>query len=235
MKRKIVILLFLCVFLAVSAFSLDLGFFYDMGNLAIPRDTEEDETSFAGDSFPWGFSIYGKQMAGDNIGVDVSFNIDPVLRNISYTLFEYKADFFSIGVGPFFGFFNTTDTILKSGISTSFKAEIPGAAFVSFRADSSIGGGLESIGDYTQERNDVSIGYYVYNAICSLNLLTKRYAEIDETQGSVIDDFTEYSFKTTIFKKNVPYRIMLNFAYQQREKTFVDSTITYAVSVAPTL
>jgi len=224
-------LVILCIFwITTAAFSLDVGLFFDIGNLAIPEETTAGDTSFAGETFPWGLALYGSQMATENTGVEVSFYIDPVLRNISYTLFNYKADFFSIGVGPFFGFFNSQEIILKSGISTSFKAELPGVAFISFRADSSIGGGLESAGDYTQERNDVSLGYYVKNAICSANLRTRRFAELDAARGKIIDDLKEYSFTADIFKKNVPYRINLNFAYQQRIKNFVESTITHTLN-----
>lgn len=230
MKRFFVLLAILLVIGGPALFALDLGFFFNMGNLSFPETTVAGDNSFAGDKFPWGLELSGRQQAGDNTGVDVSFFVDPVLRNISYTLFNYKADFFSIGVGPFFGFFNTPETVLKSGISTSFRAEVPGVAFISFRADSSIGGGLENTGDYTQERNDVSIGYYVRNAICSANLLTRKYQVLDATLGKVVDDFTEYSFSTELFQKNVPYRVNLNFAYQQRNKVFVDDTITHTLN-----
>ena len=230
MIKKTIALCIMMACLGTAAFSLDLGLFFDIGNLDIPDDTTAGDNAFPGTAFPWGLAVYGSQMATETTGIDVSFYVDPILRNISYTLFSYGADFFSIGVGPFFGFFNTPETILKSGISTSFRAEIPGVVFISFRADSSIGGGLEQAGDYTQERNDVSVGYYVRNAICSANIFTRRYAELDATRGKVIDNFTEYSFTTDIFQKNVPYRINLDFAYQQRTKTFVDSTITHALN-----
>ena len=230
MMKKALALIILALCLGTTAFSLDLGLFFDIGNLDIPDGTTAGDNAFPGTTFPWGLEVYGSQKASDTTGIDVSFYVDPILRNISYTLFNYGADFFSIGVGPFFGFFNTRETVLKSGISTSFRAEIPGVVFVSFRADSSIGGGLERTGDYTQERNDVSLGYYVKNAICSANLFTRRYAELDATLGKVIDGFTEYSFSTDIFQKNVPYRIKLNFAYQQRTKSFVDSTITHTLN-----
>ncbi|MBN2049974.1 MAG: hypothetical protein JW760_05970 [Spirochaetales bacterium] len=230
LKKRIFCVLLFFLILSVPAFTLDLSLLFNLGNLALPRDTQAGSSTFSGESFPWGFHLSGQQMASDNTGVDVSFLVDPVLRNISYTLFSYKADFFTIGVGPFFGFFNTPQTILKSGISTSFKVEIPGIIYVSFRADSSIGGGLETAGDYTQERNDVSFGYYVQNAICSLNLATRRYAMMDAAAGRVVDGLTEYSFKTDMFKKNVPYRIILTFSYQQRTKEFADSVITHTLN-----
>ncbi len=216
--RAVVLVSLLLV--SMSVYSLEIATEFYMGNLAFAQDRAESETDLP-NAFPWGISLYGTQQVSPEIGIDLSFLMDPTLRYISYTTIKYVQPFFSISVGPFFGFFNSRNTILKPGISTSIRAEIPGIAFVAFRADSSIGGRLVQAGDYIQERSDVSLGFYVANAICSVNLLTKGYT-YRTSSDEIVDNYLEYSFETDIYQKNVPYRILLSFAYQERSKTYIE-------------
>ena len=218
MKRITTIAIILLAGSHLSGLSIGTDFF--IGNMAFADDRTEDEIDLPV-LFPWGGSIVVDQQVDDQVSFNLGFYSDSTLNYISYTLIKYTQQFFSITVGPFFGFFNSPNTLLKPGISTAVRAAIPGIAFLSFRADSSIGGRLAESGDYLQERSDVSIGFYVRNAILSVNLLTKSYIYRTATQ-EIIDGHIEYSFETDLFQKNVPYRILLSFAYQERAKSFVD-------------
>jgi hypothetical protein len=62
-----------------------------------------------------------------------------------------------------------------------------------------------------------------------VNLLTKSYTYRTKKE-EIIDSFIEYSFATDIYQKNVPYRVLLTFAYQKRGKSFtnVDTNVTIA-------
>jgi hypothetical protein len=209
------------------ASALDLGLTAWAGNLGFRTDRASTDTTFPGADYFWGLSLYGSQQITDKIGFETGFYSDQVLRNTSYTLFTYSEKILSIGVGPFFGFFNDPVTLLKSGISTAVKLELPGIAFVSFRSDSSIGGELVQVGDYLQERNDISLGFYVPNAICTLSLNSRKF-EQKAAADTVIDTLTEYAFATDIFRKNVPYRLLVTFAYQSLEKSYVAAATTSA-------
>lgn len=190
--------------------------------MAFSDDRLSTEETFV-PAFKWGISLYGSENISDNLAINTGFYSDPVLNNVSYTLLTYTQEFISLGVGPFFGFFNTTTSILKPGISTSIRVDLPGALFVSFRSDSTIGGRMVQEGDYLQERSDVAAGFYVKNAICSLNLLTKSYT-LRQTTQEIVDSFTEYSFKVDIYHKYAPYTILLSFGYQNLTKSFIDVT-----------
>ena len=218
MKRITTIATILFVASQLSGLTIGTDFF--IGNMAFADDRTEDEIDLPA-LFPWGGSIVVDQQVDEQVSFNLGFYSDSTLNYISYTLIRYSQQFFAITVGPFFGFFNSPNTLLKPGISTSVRADIPGIAFVSFRADSSIGGRLAESGDYLQERSDVSVGFYVRNAILSVNLLTKSYIYRTATQ-EIIDGETEYSFETDLFQKNVPFRILLSFAYQERTKSFID-------------
>jgi hypothetical protein len=210
---------------AVSASCLDLGLTASTGNLGFRSDRSSTDTSFPGADYFWGLSLYASQTISDRFAFETGFYSDPVLRNISYTLFSYNERVISIGVGPFFGFFNDTGTLLKSGISTSVKLELPGVVFVSFRADSSIGGELVQTGDYLQQRNDISFGFNVLNAICTLSLDSRKF-EQKTAADKIIDSLTVYSFSTDIYQKNVPYRLIVTFAYQALSRTFITGAAT---------
>lgn len=223
--KRITITILITLILSPLGFSTDIGGLFHFGNLTLDEAETAPISDFSGTDYDWGVSVFGTKKVSDKITIDAGFYYDPVLKNTTYTIFSYDEGFFSIGVGPFFGLFNTMENPLKSGISTKFKVEVPGIIFASFRADSSIGGRLIKEGDYLQERNDVSLGFYVPNAILSLNLITKNYVE--KTSSQEIDTaFTEYSFKTEIFQKNVPYSLLLSFGYQKLAKTFTDGSVS---------
>ena len=210
---------------AASAFSLDLGLQTWAGNLGFATDRAATDTRFPGSNYFWGLSLYGSQPITDKFGFETGFYSDPVLRNISYTLFSYNEKVISLGIGPFFGFFNDRSTLLKSGISASVKLELPGVVFLSFRSDSSIGGALVQEGDYLQQRDDISFGFYVLNAICTLSLDTRKFEQKTDVD-TVVDSLTIYSFSTDVFQKNVPYRLIVKFSYQSLAREFITGGVT---------
>ncbi len=227
--RRYILPAILCLFVVImplQAFEVSTEF--QIGNLGFANDRPSTATDYPA-QFPWGLSIYGSEEITGDLGVDIGFYFDQTLKNISYTNLRYTQQFFTLGVGPFFGFFNSPSSLLKPGISTSVRLDFPGLIFVEFRADSTIGGRLVQDGDYLQERSDITAGFYVLNAITSVSLLTKGYTYRTATQ-EIIDSFVEYSFSTDIYQKNVPFNILLKFAYQKRGKSFTDVSTNDVVS-----
>lgn len=219
MKRIILTVLAACI-LGPALYSLDLTTLVHGGNILFDKDSKTLEDSISGTDYYYGVSIFGEQEIDENITLHAGFKYDPILRYTSYTTVEFSRDFYQIAVGPFFGTFNSWNPIMKSGISTSIRFDYPGVAFASLRSDSSIAARFTKSGDYMQEHNKISVGYYVPHAICSLNLNTKRYVTQKTDSLEVDDSFTEYSFDVDIFQKNVPVRVLLSFAYQQLERIY---------------
>ena len=221
--KKLLTVMF--VFTMIStAFGLELTTSITTGNLFFDKTNTATVASFPGTIFPWGISVYGEKQITDNINLQAGLFYDPILRYTTKTLFQYQYEFFKLGVGPFFGIFNTPGTIMKSGIITSVHIEIPGFVFASLEADSSIGARFVKVGDYIQEQNLLTIGYYIPNALCSLNLVTKSFV-VKQTDTLEIDDnFTEYSFKVNIFQKNVSFTTTLSFAYQIVNRSYLNTT-----------
>jgi hypothetical protein len=207
---------------AAAGFGMDFAVGGWVGNLGFRTDRAASDATFPGADYFWGVSVEGSQQISDSVSFTTGFTMDPVLRNTVSTMFTYTEKILTVGVGPFFGFLNSESTLMKSGISTSIKLELPGIAFVSFRSDSSIGSGLVLTGDYQQSLSDISLGFYVPNAICTLSINSRSF-EQKAAAALVIDSLTAYTFSTDIFKKNVPYRLIVSFAYQSLSRSFVGS------------
>jgi hypothetical protein len=205
-----------------AASALELGAQGWAGDLGFSQTRSAIDTTLPGQDYFWGWSLSAAQAITDNLSFEADVGSDPLLRNVAYAFFTYKENFLSVGIGPFFGFFNDTSTLLKSGISTAIRLEAPSIAFISFRSDSSISGELLLDGDYLQNRNEITFGFYVPNAICSLSLATRQF-EQKQGEETVIDQLTEYAFSTDIYQKNVPYRIVLTFSYQDLSRSFVNA------------
>ena len=228
MKKPIFSILFIITFL-IPAAGMEISTLFHISDISFDKTDTAPVSDFSGTYYPWGISVFGSDEISDDMSLRAGVFYDPILRYTTYTLFEYQHSFFKLGVGPFFGVFNTEDTIMKSGISTSVRVELPGIMFASLRADSSIGSRFTKVGDYLQELNEISVGYYIPNAICSVNLTSKSFVTKQAETLEVDDSFTEYAFKVDIFQKNVAFRALLSFAYQTLTRTYLDTaaSLTY--------
>ncbi|MDA3938038.1 MAG: hypothetical protein PF693_01850 [Spirochaetia bacterium] len=232
MKRAIISVLILIIFI-VPVSSMELSTLFHISDISFDNTTTAPVSSFSGTYYPWGLSIFGSDEITDEMTLKAGVFYDPILRYTTYTLFEYQHEFFKLGVGPFFGTFNTPGTILKSGISTSVRVEIPGILFASLKADSSIGSRFVKVGDYLQEFNEISVGYYIPNAICSVSLKSKSFVTKQAADLEVDDSFTEYAFNVDMFQKNVGFTAMLSFAYQTISRSYL--TVSTSASTENTL
>jgi len=222
--KKILLTVIFTFILLIPVFAAETGGTFTIGNNNL-TPTPMTTAAFPGTDFLWGGSLFWTKEANDQSGIEIGFTTDPIMKNLGYTNFYYNEDLFSIEVGPFFGLFNTLESLIKSGISTSIRVNIPGIAFAEFSTQSTIGGSLVAVGDYVQEASSISAGFYVYNAICTLMLDTKRFSRKDASLGTVIEDYTEYAFITDLFQKNVPYTAKLKLAYQSRVRTIATTNI----------
>lgn len=213
----------LMLFVAASASGFELGARFNIGNLDFARERPSTATTLPGDEYIWGVTVTGNQELGNGLGIDLSYTDDPTLRHIGYTRVRYSDQFFSITVGPFFGLFNSPSSILQSGLTTSVSLFLPGVARLTLRTDTSLGARLSVEGDYIQELSEISVGFFLPNVLPTLSLTTKRFTE-RTAAGEQIDLFTQYALETDIFQKNVPYRVVLLFAFQNNSRQFIEET-----------
>ena len=228
--KKIPIILLLLAAAASALSALQITSSATAGNLSFGRDAESTASSFSGTEFTYGGSIYGEDRISDSIVLKAGVFYDPILRYTVKTLFEYQHNFFKLGVGPFTGIFNTAGTIMKSGISTSVRVEFPGIVFAALTADSSIGARFVKTGDYIQENNSLTVGYYIPNALCSVSMKTKSFVTKQGSALEIDDSFTEYTFNVDVFQKNIAFRTLLSFAYQSLSRTYLNTSTGISTS-----
>lgn len=220
------ILIFLTVFLMPCS-AIEFGGTFRFENLAFRWDRASNNDNFSATDFCFGGSLFFNhkfQKFEQNLSLHAEYSYDAILKNTINSLVQYNGNFFSFGVGPFFGFLNTDQVIPKVGITSQFRIQIPGIIFADMGIDSTIGNKLEENGNYQQEKSLISVGFYVPNAICSFNIVRRIFRELDN-DTEIEDKQTDYSFKVDIFKKNVPYKITLTFGFQSLSKTFDTNTI----------
>jgi hypothetical protein len=201
------------------ALDIELGGYF--GNIGLPWD---GETAMSYDPYPANLWLYGGRAAfvedlGDGFSLRAEYETDPVLRHIVKGVVTYEAGIASISAGPMIGAFNSTSTLLKAGIDIGFKLELPGIVYFSVKTDSSMGTGLATPGDYSQEFSELMAGWYVYNAICSVGMTTKRYTRVVDA-GILVDSMNAYTFSVDVHKKNAPYRVLADLGYQTVSRTY---------------
>jgi hypothetical protein len=210
--------------LAANLFAVDLGGDFVMTNMGFPWPQTQAVpagTSFPATNFTYGGAASVSQQISDMLSLDTTYALDPLRRSVFQAMVNYDTGVLHIGIGPSFGLFDNLDYPMKAGFASSVRFEIPGAVFLSFRNDSSIGPSLGSIGENSQGFNQISVGWYVKNAICTARM-TSEYFQVQQTSDLVTSDSsTDYSFMVDIFKKNQPYNIMLSMGYRTVSKEYV--------------
>jgi len=216
-----------CLALVTPAAAQDLDASAFFGNLGFPwaGETPLPATPYPADQWLYGGSIAFSQDFGEGLSLRADYRTDTVLHHLVSGMLTYKAGLASISAGPMLGTFNTAQTPLKAGIGIGFRLEAPGVAYFSARADSSMGAGLVAVGDYSQERSELTAGWYVFNAICSVSMQTRRYTRILSSGDPLVDASTAYAFSVDVNKKSAPYRVLVDLGYQNWTRTYTGGTI----------
>jgi hypothetical protein len=232
--KPIIAAIILSVLMVTQAVALDIeagGFF---GNFGLPWAGEAAMTEV---QYPANLWLYGGQAAfvqdlGENFSLRVEYETDTVLRNIVRGVVSYETGIASISAGPMVGALNTPATLLKAGIDIGFRLDVPGMVFFSTQVESSMGAGMVASGDYSQERSELTAGWYVYNAICTVSLLSKRYTRILDSGDALVDASNDYTFSVDVHKKGAPYRIIADLGYRSMTRAYPDDTVDGLGAVA---
>lgn len=228
-KHMIFVVAVLTVFVSTSVSSLEFGAEFRFGNFGFSENRESADLTYEAEDIAWGLAFHVGEKIQDNLRIDVDFRNDPVLRKISYTTISYLESIISLGVGPFFGFLNSEfDPILKPGILAEIKFDFPGLLFAGVRTESTINTRLVTEFDYIQERTIVDLGFYVYNAICTLSMDQKKFTQL-VAGGEVVDSLLAFSFDTEIYQKNTPYKVNIGVSYEMLSKYFSTPDVTHSL------
>lgn len=222
MKRLFAIAL--AAALAATLPAVDLGGRFVMTNMGFPWTQYAPVPSgsfFPATNFVYGGAASVGQRISDMLTLDTTYALDPLRRSVFQAMVNYDAGVLHIGIGPSFGLFNDLSYPMKAGFASSVRFDIPGVVFLSFRNDSSIGPSLGSIGENSQGFNEISVGWYVKNAICTARMTSESF-QVQQTGDLVTSDSsTDYSFLVDVFKKNQPYNIVFSLGYRTVSKEYL--------------
>jgi hypothetical protein len=219
------------VLLLLPAFrgaGLELSTRFELGNLAFDPERAAADATFSGADYYWGGTVEVTHGFSERMAIRAGFTRDTVLRNLAYAMVYYNLDYLSMGLGTIQGFNNTGGAVLKPGLASSVQLTFPGVMFARLLFDSSLGSVLTT-GDYTQNRNELTVGFYVPNAICSLSLESTKFFE-EGGAADVVDSLMRYAFQADIFQKNAPYRLLFSLAFQTLQKSFLGTGEVHTLS-----
>jgi hypothetical protein len=149
-----------------------------------------------------------------NIGFDIRVEHDPILLNRVIARVGYRTHYLAVNLGPFLGALNSDASGIFPGLSLSLETVFPGVFFASFRLDSTIGRRQWETGDYTQEFILARTGFWLPNVIISLEYSARFFAE-KAVPADYRNEWTRFNLSADIFKKNVPYRALINTGYER--------------------
>jgi hypothetical protein len=195
---------------------------FQLGNIGFAATRASTDATLPGSDWFWGGFLSVREDLSSNIKIDALLQRDQIAGNTVSALFQYTAEFFRVGMGPYLGLLNSPTAILKSGVTTLVGLEIPGKAFVSLRTDSSVGGQTGAANGYVAENDILRLGFYVGDAaICTLGMTFKQLSATSGTT-EVVDSLTDYSFDVKFYEKNVPFRLDFVFAWQVLQRQYID-------------
>jgi len=222
--------LFLCILLVQASGTvsgIDISLYGSLGNIAF--DTSRSTAlSDVNQAFSENLTFYGiaqlDQKIAENTNFTILLNRDPILRNSLYTTIAYDTGYAKITVGPFFGLFNSSSSMITSGLSTTLTMTLPGIIYGSFRSDTTIGAGVTLPGDYIQQQSALAIGLWGPNTLTSFKLSTKTFTYKKTTSQTIVDKVTNYDWVTEVFKKYIPYTATITLGYQSLKRSYIDVT-----------
>lgn len=203
------------------------------GNLGFTRDRDDDDTDLGAKTYPWEgrLSVYGTVL--DGFRLRGTYTRDPVARNTVAVTLGYQGQIVRVAAGPFVGFILDAENPyrIKPGVSASVRAELWKIGYASFESDITLDPQLEDKNDdFRQFRVNAQTGFYAENIITSLEFSRSTLFRADD-DGPARDRRTDYSLQTELFRKNIPYRILLRFGYRTELKEFPTDT-THALGAA---
>jgi hypothetical protein len=150
----------------------------------------------------------------DLLEFDVRLEHDPILLNRFITRLGFHNEYFSLNAGPFFGVFNSAAQPVDPGLSLGLNIRIPGIAFGSIMADTTIGDGVMAAGAYIQRSARIEAGFWVPNVIVTLAFESRTFIE-SLGYTTLTSEWLRYNLSSDMYKKNVPYTVLANVGYQE--------------------
>jgi hypothetical protein len=209
----------LLVLVSPAVFALELT-----GEAALTpfQSPDQGEASLFDTLHLWG-NLQFAQDFSPNAGFDIRVEHDPILLNRVIARFVCRTRYLAVNLGPLLGVLNGDRSGFFPGLSLSLETVFPGKFFASLRLESTIGRRQWETGDYTQELILARAGAWLPNVIICLEYST-RFFTGKAVPRDYRNEWTRFDFSADVFKKNVPYRVLVNAGYEHISWTPANSS-----------
>ncbi|MGM0674073.1 MAG: hypothetical protein ACQETQ_05190 [Spirochaetota bacterium] len=209
---------------AERARALEVDASVGAGNIGFFFDRQSEDSDLGGGTFLPDGHLTLSETVLDGFIISGTFEHDRILSNTFALTFGYEGQTIEVAAGPFLGFFVDFDNpeVVKPGVTTKLRTELWEAGFVSLRSDITLDPELSTkTDDFRQFRLDARAGFYLPNIITSFEYERASLFTTDGDRRSE-DRRREYAVQTEVFRKNIPYRILLRFALRNELREFRD-------------
>ena len=230
MKKTLFTLLFLFCLAVSGIFSLDLELLGGIGNLAFDKSrtlalsSEKVEGKFSPHYFPLLLARVSGEYSG--IGYDAGFEKHPVMRNTIFANLKIEREYFSFETGPIISIFNSWKLPLNPGLSAGLGLAVPGIVFGKVKGSSTLVVPMDTVGNYSLNTGDISVGFWVPYVVCSLNMGFRTFTTRELANLLVEDELSRYFFRADVFTKGMPYTIRLDLGYQNLSRSYSSQKVS---------
>jgi hypothetical protein len=219
--KKPFVLTAMSLIMVMSTAGLDIKLEGLIGNIQFPRNSDSPvQTRFQADSWLYGTRITLSERIGETFRMEISYENDPILRHIMRSLITYQSGYLTASAGPIMGIFNGQASPIKAGIGTMLRVDLPGLVFAALRAESSLGTGLSTTGDYSQSLGELSVGWYARNAICYGTFQTRSLHRVIGDGQFLHDMSNRFAFSVDAHRKGAPYRMLVTMGYEEIQRAY---------------
>lgn len=210
-----------------GTFALEVTLSQTVTNLTFPAQTEVSNTSFTAKDFFFGTDLVLNTELSPGVSLSGGYQMDAVIRKRVFANFLYQTDYVSLGVGPYFGIFNTSKSLAAPGIETFFQFSFPNLMFVSVNFQSTLAP-LIKAGDYYQNDGRLGMGLSLPNGVVGLAGNISRFSELTSS-GITTDEIKAVEFTSEVFFKNNPFKFGADFRFQNYSREFQPNAKVFSV------
>lgn len=207
--------------LSLSLFSIDLYTYFEMDNFHFNDNNEIKNNHY---DFNYGEKI--TQEISDGLFLDAGFTKSIVNDYSIYTDFKISNDLFGFNLGIFTNFLNDGGKLLTPGLNYGLNFKIPGVILVSLAINNTIPNTSPLESGININNYDISVGFYMGDAILSLNLESSN-----NSKGTILTSnstsYNKYFMNLDLFNKYTTYRISIdlgwNYIYREITNLSIES------------
>jgi hypothetical protein len=166
----------------------------------------------------------------DRLVFDVFFEHDPILLNRFVTRFSFQHRYISFNAGPFFGVINSPTQPINPGITLALNITVPGIFFGALMADTTIGDGMLSDGDYQQRSFLGRAGFWIPSYLLVSFTADRRTFIERKEYTNLFNEWSRFYMATEIFNKNFFLAAPVKFGSEDLKWSLDNTEGNYALN-----